>query len=366
MIDPITSLHSPTGTLVSTYVNRRPPVTRAEMADLLKPLRETRRERTAAKSVRTDTDRLLDLASRIEADQSPAAAIFTSEADGIFEYLSLDEPVAPVATVGPRPYLRPLRARPRPVRVGVVIAETSRARTHVAFDGDLREVGPELTADVGKGNFGGFGGYEEHRIRARADEVAAKMWREAARRLLDEHKSEPLDLMVLGGHDESLEAIAEQLHPYLRALPQGRVNVDPRALSVSELSAIVDQHVDDHRRTQTESLLEDLLAEIDRGGQAVSGLARVLHACNAHAVSHLVVSGPFAKPGVMCDGCGWLSRTGDECSVCGGAVFAVDDIVAEAMESTLEAGGDVDVVDVASRLDADGVGATLRFDVPTS
>lgn len=363
MIDPIASLHSPSGTLVSAYVNRRPSATRAEMVDLLKPLRDADRDRGAAKSVKADTERLLDLAGRIEADQSPAAAIFASDADGIFEFLALDQPVDPVASVGPRPYLRPLRAKAHPARVGVIVAEMGRARTYVASGNDVREIGDELVADIGKADFGGFGGYEEHRIRARADEVAAKMWREAGRRLLDEHSTEPLNLLVVGGHEETLEAVADQLHTYLKALPRARATVDPRTLTATELSAIVDREAEAHRRAGDEALLEELLADIDRGGQAVAGLARVLEACNANAVSRMVVSGPFTKPGVVCDGCRWLARSGTECGICGGPVFVVDDVVAEAMEATLEAGGAVNVVTVASRLDAEGVGAMLRFDV---
>ena len=92
-----------------------------------------------------------------------------------------------------------------------------------------------------------------------------------------------------------------------------------------------------------------------------SEVAAVLEACNAHAVEHLIVAGPFAKPGFLCDGCGRLSRAETECPVCRQATFELEDVVSAAMDATVEAGGKVDVVSVASPLDAAGSGALLRF-----
>lgn len=366
MIDDIAPLHSPTGALVSVYVNRRPPATRTEMVDVLKPLRDVERERAALKSIRSDTERLAEMATRIDAGSHPAAALFASEADGVFEYRALSHPVEPVATVGPRPHLRPLRARPAGVRVGVLLGETGRARTYLGTDGDLAEIGDELSAEVGKDNYGGFGGYEEHRIRSRAAEVSARVWKEAGRRLLEAHQEQPLELVVVAGHEESLESIAEQLHPYLHVPTHGRITVDPHGLTTSDLGRLIEDEVTAQRRRRDEALLERLLGEVGRGGNALAGLSEVLAAANARAVEQLVVAGPYAKPGVLCDPCRWLGRSGDACPLCGGPVFEVDDVVSAAMDAVADAGGAVAIVDVASRLDAEGVGALLRFPVPAS
>ncbi len=356
MIDPIAKLRSPSGALISVYVNRRPPATRAALVDLLKPLR-----RNGGKVMRADVARLIEQAARIESEFAPAVAMFASHRDGIFEVLPLTDRVDEVAAVGPRPYLRPLRAQPRPLRAGVLVADTVRAQTYIAAGGGFHEVGEELTADPGKDNYGGFGGYEEHRMRARAEEVSARLWKQGGRRLFEAHQDQPLDLIVLGGHEEALDAIAEQLHSYLLALPQGRVVVDTRTLTRPELTEVVSAQIERARVENTHKQLDQLVAEIDRAGMAVSGLGPVLEACNARAVEHLIVAGPFAKPGVVCDGCGWLARSGEECPICALPVFECHDIVAAAMDATVEAGGRADIVSVASRLDAAGVGARLRF-----
>lgn len=366
MIDPIAKLHSPSGALISVYVSRRPQATRAALVDLVKPLRNSHRPRSVEKSIRADGDRIVDLAGRIETDGAPAAAIFASRAEGIFEYLPLTAPVDDVAMVGPRPHLRPLRAQPRPMRVGVLVADSGRARTYLMSGGGFHELGEELTADRGKDNYGGFAGYEEQRIRSRADEVSTHLWREAGRRLLDAHQDQPLEMVVIGGHEEAFDAMAGQLHTYLQALPQGRMVVDPHTLTRAELIAMVDREVDAQRTLREEETLARLLGEVGRRGEAVVGLSEVLMAANAHAVDHLVVAGPYSKPGVICDSCGWLSRTGTECPVCGAGTFEIGDVVSAAMDATIEAGGRVDIVSVASPLDASGVGAILRFRVDTA
>lgn len=363
MIDPIAKLRSPEGTLLSVYVNRIAPATRAAIVDLLKPLRTQSRGRIQDKLIRADAERIIELASRIDTDTAPAVAIFASQADGIFEFLPLTDPVENVAMVGPRPYLRPLRAQPRPMRVGVLVADTARVRTFLSTGGVLQEIGDEMAAEPAKENYGGFGGLEEHKARARADDLATKLWRQAGRRLLEVHQDQPLEMLVLGGHDEHLDLTGDQLHAYLRALPHQRISIDVRTFSMAELADQVGRAIESQRHEAEGALLDRLLAGVDSGFGAASGLPALLEAANAHAVDHLVVAGPYAKEGVLCDNCGWLGRTGTACPVCGSGLFEVGDVVSAAMDATVEAGGKVTIATQASRLDAVGVAAFTRFSV---
>jgi peptide chain release factor subunit 1 len=95
----------------------------------------------------------------------------------------------------------------------------------------------------------------------------------------------------------------------------------------------------------------------------VLGLQEVIDAANVQAIETLVVAGAFERPGVICDSCGHLMRSGDSCPVCGEATFPVDDIVGAVMEAVVAAGGTVSQISVASPLDRSGVGATTRFPV---
>lgn len=362
----VATLASPSGTLISLYVNHPPAQTAAALADLLKPLRARAEslDRAAALSLRDSAERILALQPRLDADPSPAFAVFASEADGIFEFVSLPGRVWDVAMVGPRPYLRPWRAIPHILRVGIIVADRRTAWVHVSEDHRLVLLGEPVVGDTGKVNYGGFSGYEEHGARSRAGEETARVWKEAAGRLFAVHQEDPVDLVVLAGHQENLDEMASVLHSYLAALPQRRIVVDPRTLTEAILRERVGEAVDEVRRAYEEDLVGRIVTTAESGGLAVTGVAGVLAAVNAGAVSHLVIAGPYSKSGVVCSGCGHLARSGVECTVCGGPALDVDDVLGEAVEAALAGGGKVTHTRVASRLDASGAGALLRFPLP--
>jgi hypothetical protein len=364
-MDQVAALNSPSGLLLSVYLNRLPQGASAQIADLLKPLRVRldSLDRASAKALRQDLDRVHHLAPRVDAATAPAVVIFASSSDGIFAYHTIDSPVWDHASFGPRPYLRPLRAIPRPVRTGVAVADRRRVSLLVADNGRVEKIGPVLEAERLKDNFGGFSGYEEYGARQHVSEVTTHLWREAAARLMEAHQEQPFDLLVVGGHEETLDEFTGHLHPYLRSLPSTRLVVDPRTLTPATLRARVGEVAAGARRAEEEHLLETLLTALDRGGLACRGVASVLAAVNQAAVDRLVVAGRFAVAGVVCERCRFLGRVEAVCPQCGGRTLPVEDVVAEAMEEVLTRSGRVDQVGVASRLDADGVGAFLRFAV---
>jgi peptide chain release factor subunit 1 len=364
-ISSLRRLHSDQGSLVSLFLNHPPGPAASALSDLLKAIRAAaeRMERAAAVSVKGDAERIAGLAARMDVDPAASFAVFASQADGIFEYLPLKSPVWDHASVGRRPYLRPLRAAPRPLRAGVVVADRRQARVFVAENGDLAQVGDVIEGDPGKANYGGWHGLEEHRVRGRADEEASRVWGAAAARLFEEHRRKPFDLVGVGGHHPTNSDLTAALHPYLRALPGVELVVDPHTMTPAVLKAMVDTRVAEVRGDGERRLVERVLEAVGAGVPSARGTADVLTAVNAKAVHQLVVAGPFSKPGVACPGCGWLGRTGTECPLCTSRLDEVDDVIAEAIEAVLAAGGAVDQVAYASSIDAEGVVALLRFPV---
>lgn len=362
--DPIAGLRSPAGSLISVYVGRPAPGGfGALLSDLVKPLREKSEslDRRVQKSVRTDTDRIHELAGRLEGDVAPGYAIFASSLDDLFVLETLTHATPSVSTIGPRPYLRPLRAAPRALRSAVLIADRALARTFVGFSGLADELGETLHADIGKRNFGGFAGYEEQGIRAHAGEETSKLWREAGARLLEEHQREPFDYLAIGAHEQAVEEIARTLHPYLARLQRASFVATPQDASESSVRSAISQTDVEIRRQRQSALAGRVCDTAWSGGNGVVGLTATLEAANAQAIDTLVVAGRFARPGVMCDHCGYLARQGDECPVCASELFSVEDVVAAVMESTVANGGKVHQIDVASALDPRGVGALTRF-----
>jgi hypothetical protein len=362
--DPIADLRSPSGCLISVYVDRPSPGGFAALlAELTKPIRDRSQSlgRSISKSVRADSERIRALAPELEADNAPAYALFASSPDNIFVQQPLTHPITSVATLGPRPYLRPLRAAPRALRSGIVVADRSLARTFVGFARNIDEIGEPLEVEIGKSNYGGFAGYAEHRVRSHADEESARLWKEAGTRLLESHQERSFDYIAIGSHEEHMEEISRSLHAYLSRLPRTSFVSSPHQLSTSRLRSEIMTLDQEIRHNRHEALAGRVLDTAWSGGNGVLGLASVLDAINAQAVDTLVVAGSFMRGGVICNQCGHLSRDGHSCPVCGSGMFEVDDIVAAGMDATVAAGGRVYQIGVASPLDVEGVGALTRF-----
>jgi hypothetical protein len=367
--DRIADLRSRDGSLISVYASRPSPGGfGALLSELVKPIREKseRLDRRVQKSVRSDTARIHDLADQLEMDAAPGYAIFASEIDDTFVLEPLGHPAPNISTIGPRPYMRPLRASPRSLRSGIIVADHVSARTFVAVEGIVDEMSDPLDADLGSRSWGGFAGYEEHTVRSRAEEVTAKLWRDAGDRLLERHNSRPFDYLAIGSQEETIDEIARTLHPYLSRLQRATFVANPQTVTIPGLRAEVlsmDRRVRKHRHRALAGRVCDTAWS---GGNAVLGLSPVLAAANAHAIDTLVVAGPFSRPGSICDVCGHLTRDEGACPVCGAHLFAVDDLVGALMDATVAAGGNVFQLTVASPLDREGVGALTRFPVPVS
>lgn len=364
LADPLADLRSPSGSLISVYLDRPSPGGMAALlTDLLKPVREAAeiRDRAVQKSVRADAERIHDLAGQLEMGGAPSYAVFASELDDLFELEGLTHQVPNVAFLGPRPYLRPLRAAPRALRAGVIVADRALARVFVVCGKLVEEIGEPFTADIGKSNYGGFSGYDERGVRGRADETSTRMWRDAGQLLLERHLRRAFDYLAIGGHEETVDEIARILHPYLDRLYRASFVANPNTLSVNSIRVELADQADQVQRERHAALAGRVCDTAWSDGMAILGLSPVLAACNAQAVDTLVVAGEFTMPGALCNSCGFLARTGEVCPVCGSTMFDVEDIVAAAMESTIAAGGRVQQVVVASPLDSHGVGALTRF-----
>lgn len=365
--DPIADLRSPGGSLISLYVDRPSPGGFAALlTELAKSMRESAEslDRGVQMSVRADVERIRGLADRLELESAPAYAVFASSADDVFVLEALTHSTISSASLGPRPYLRPLRAAPKPLRAGILVADRAMARTFLSSGGLVEEIGSVLEADLGKANFGGFGGYDEQGVRSRAEVASARIWKEAGSRLLDRHVERPFDYVAVASQEELVEEISKSLHPYLDRLHRMSFVAAPASLSPAALRTELVALDSAVRRQRQEALAGRVCDTAWSGGNGLLGLSPTLEASNAQAVDTLVVAGQFTRPGVVCNECGYLARVGEVCPVCGSRVFAVQDVVAALMESTISAGGTVHQIAVPSPLDVQGVGALTRFPVP--
>lgn len=369
MVDPLASLASPKGSLLSVYFDRPSPGGFAALiSDLGRMARSSvsEKERQLQKSVDADLHRLRNLADRFESEAVPAYALFASSLDGIWELKTLTHPTPAVAVVGTKPYLRPLRAVPRPIRTAILVADRALARVFVGFDGEVEEIEPSITADIGKSNFGGFGGYEEHNVRARAHDVSNRLWKEAGDALLDLHVDRPFDLLLLGGLSQFIDDMRGALHPYLQELPSESFTASPSEVTNARLREELAVQRVVYRERRESILVDQLLAASARNERGIVGLQPTLDAVNSQAISDLVVAGDFEKPGTLCPNCGFIARSGSRCVVCSAGMHEVSDVVSAMMDATVSSGGNVHQLMIGSALDGHGIGALTRFEVRAS
>ena len=358
--------------VLSVYLNRvgtprDRTSTGARLTELLRPVREAVEHgglsHDAAMSLRADVKTVQSLADRIDADPASAAVFLCNGADW-YEYVSVNRPVWDVARIGNRAYLRPLRAAEAEVRSAAVIFDPRRSVVFVKHGDEFREYGEVVEEAVRKSNYGGFAGYEERGVRSHADAVVQRQFKETAELVFRLFQTEGFDFLFIGGHQESIDEGSKLLHPYVKAHVGGSFVIDTHtmtpALVKEQLIGLEGVAVAEHEVARIQELLDTAGA----GGPAVLGIAEVLAAANAKAIDRLIVSGSFTKAGAVCESCGWLSRNGTSCPVCGSVTRPTDDLVDEIIEATIGESGEVLQVSVASALDQKAIGALLRFRLP--
>ena len=372
-VDRIRQFTNDTFPVLSVYVNRvGTPRDRtsmgARLTELLRPIREVAERgglsHEAAMSLRSDVKTIQNLADRIDADPAPAVAVFSCHGADWSEYESLNKAVWDVARIGNRAYLRPLRVAETEFRSAAVIFEPRRSVLFVKAGEVFQEYGEVVEEAVRKSNYGGFGGYEERGVRSHADAVVQRHFKETADLVFRLFQEDGFDFLFVGGHQEAIDEGTKLLHPYVKDRVAGSFVIDSHTMT----PALV--------RDQTVALEETAIAELEAdrvrelldtvgaGGPAVLGIADVLAAVNARAIDRLIVSGSFTKEGAVCDSCGWLSRNGTSCPICGSGTRKTDDLVDEIIEATIGESGEVLQVSIASALDQKAIGALLRFPLP--
>lgn len=360
--------------VLSVYLNRDGLPSGPRLRELLKVARARSGDLTHdhAMSLRSDVESVEGLASKIDRMAVPAVGVIACHGQGWFEVVELPEQVWDVAVVADKPYLRPIRAAVAPQPTGVAVVERGRVWVFTVHGGAIEKVAqleeqpqhPKNPDEGLKSNFGGWHGYAERRARGHADAVLQRHVQEAARLLTELDEEHRFGHVVVGGHIEQLDSFTSQLHPSIRSKLAGTFAADPRTLDRGQVRDHASRLVAEARERAELEQIEELLAAAAAGSRAVTGVAPALLGANLAAIDHLLVAGSYTKPGSECPACGWLSRRNGPCPACDAMTVEVDDVVAALVEKVLAVGGSVDHVRVASRLDANGVGARLRFPLP--
>ena len=357
--------------ILSVYLGLKPGVgtLRAlptRLKDLLAPLADPTADlsRDQRMSLRGDVDSLFDLSTRISQDLGRGVAVFKCSAIGLDEYLSLPGPVRDRAVVDTTPYIRPLDAMLEHYRRFAVVVIERRRASIFRYSMDHLEAWEELSEEeIRKANWGGFAGYEERRVRSRADEVAGRHYRDVAARLYGLWREVGFDLLALGGPQEHVEGLQVALHADLKARLAGTFTIDPGTMTPALVLEQTTEVAEEYERRQALDAVGRLLDMAQAGGTAVVGIEETVAPVNRKAVDLLYVQGTGTVAGSACTKCGALATNGAAplCPRCGGETRAVPDLLDAMAESVRSSGGKVQHVLTDTPLRDFQVGAALRY-----
>jgi peptide subunit release factor 1 (eRF1) len=343
--------------------------TATRLKALLHPYRELAEasDGERGRSLRKDFDAVVAMADRVSLDQGRGAALFVCCAVGLEEHITLPVPVPDRAVVDNAPYLGPLEAvlEQSPRYCAVVIGRriASIYRFHMGSLESWEEIAEE---EVRKHNYGGFLGYSERRSQAHADAVAQRLCRAVAGRLLQLQRAQEFDLLAVGGSQGNIEGLLDELPGELHSVLEGTFVIDVRQASAAEIAGHCGKLALDYARRVDDAMVTDLMEAAGARGRGVLGLDRVMDASNQRAIDRLLVGAVPAVPGVACVGCGWLARSGETCISCGAATRPVADLYEAVGEMARAEGGSVHYLLAGTGLGDAGIGALVRFGVPTA
>jgi peptide chain release factor subunit 1 len=228
----------------------------------------------------------------------------------------------------------------------------------------MNEIRPldELESDVpSRIREGGFEGTAAKRIERHIDAHLQDHFKRTAQRTFELSKKHPFDWLFVGCENDHCPDFEPHLHAYLRDRLKARLKArvgDPPAKVLQEVLEVEAKL----KRAEEQEIVQKLVAELERGGLATSGLRDTLHRLNQFEVQSLVVTHNFSKPGRICPTHRIYYVNELKCPVCDKKTEAVQDVIDEAIETVLKRGGTVKQITPPSKLDRyGGIGAFLKY-----
>lgn len=333
--------------ILSVYLDLAPGVTEMRsiaprLRDLLYPIRAGAAEAPhhVAESLGRSVEHVLAMVPALEREVGHGLALFVCPDLGLDERLVLIGHVWDRATVGSKPYLRPLRSvldADHPV--AAVVVDARRVWILVVELGEMVSDEIVLGEEVRKEDFGGWFALEETRSRRAAEAARHRLYRAATERLATLRRTVGLEAVFVGGVHPSVDEFTAFLSRRERALVAGTFRVDVHSIEDAELRRLAVELATGWRAEVRGRLAEEIADRAASGGRAATGLAATLAAANRHAVDELLVEGTTAVPGWKCGGCGALALHGPVCIVCGATGYEVGDVVEELTAAVIDDGG---------------------------
>lgn len=292
----------------------------------------------------------------------PGLALFASGADTYFFAVPLPRRVGDEAAWGGRPLLVPLEEILDDCeRVAVVLFDKERARILTIYLGEIEESRALHDEVPGKQATGGWFALAQSRYARHHEDHVQRHAKRTIRELTSLLQSRPFDRLLIGGPDEAVAMLRQQLPRPLRARLAGTIRAELFASDATVLRAALSAAEAIERREE-QAAIEELL-EAATTPHAALGLRQTLDALNDRRVYRLFVADTFAAEAGECPTCTRLTPGLGACPVCGTPTRPVGDLRERVVYLAERQGARVELVSgqAASLLTAhDGLGAWTR------
>ena len=314
-------------------------------------------------SLLADLDLVADHGAQTLADSNAAGLAFFSHSREKFWHV-LELPHGPRNRIifDTSFYIRPLAAiLDKHSPVCALLISRREARWYDVTMNEIRLL-DELESDVpGRVREGGFEGTAAKRIERHIDAHLQDHFKRTAQRTFDLSKKHPFDWLFVGCEDNHCPDFEPHLHAYLRGRLKARLKARVGDAPAKVLQEVLEAEAR-LKKAEEEETVQKLVAELERGGLAASGLRDTVHRLNQYEVQTLVVTHNFSKPGRICPTHRFFYLDDLKCPVCDKKTEIVQDVVDEAIETVLKRGGTVRHIAPPSKLDRYGsIGAFLKY-----
>lgn len=369
LLNKLSSIHSNNGCAISFYFFPQHPQNKAHAEDriLLKDLlKEAKKkaENEGKQQALTDLNRISDLVDRTAQNANQPVAVFACVEHGLWEEVPLPGGIGRTCIhLNGRFHLRPLaevKARNRALLVA--LADRVKVR-FVRHDRGGLDQFDSIESDLPrKARTDGFGGYDAGHKERHVGHWEMYHFKEMADKLKQLCESGSFDGVVIVCRSEIRPEIEPHLHAYVTERLFGFIDQDPAMLGQDGLKEEIERLDREHRKSEEEAIIREVVGETQRNGRGALGLRDVLMSIERGEVQMLVIGDKLSATITECTNCGHLdTRSGTTCVLCSQPVREVDDVVDALTTRALRSSIDVHFINDDAFRRAGNIGALLRF-----
>ena len=292
--------------------------------------------------------------------QGRGLVLFSCTAHDFWWAQSLQVPVEDHVFVAHRAHVRQL-ARLIDIyeRYGVIQVDQEGARLYLFNMGNLEAVEGHLGETI---KLHKAGGWAASRYQRREAGQARQNLQDAAELAEGFYRQTSTRRLILAGTEKNVAAFKALLSAGLRSLIVGRINAKANA-TPTEIGDKAVEIAQQAEQAEQAALVDSVLAEANRGGPAMLGLADTLTAVQSGRAEHVVVLADYAQPAYRFVESGHiLLELNEQSELQSGRVQPLPDAVDSVVRRAMAQGIGVTLIDKHDGLAAHGkIGALTRY-----